>query len=325
MTEAQGVPVGLAADGANRHDMKLVRVTVDSVAVSRPVPSPEHPQGLCLDKGYDFAEVRRIKFGFTAHIRSLGEEAQAIKREAGFARRWVVDRFQLAAFPAHPGALGQVSRQLHRLSSFRLRPHRPQSCRVIRIGSKAPKFGQRVAIDSTDIEAYASPKKKVVADQDARWGVRTAKNKVDNKEYFFGYKLHLVCDAYYWTPLAYLILPGNSNDSRQFIKLFKQLERDRPGLPIKYVMADRGYDALPNYQYLDRRKILSVIHMRNTDKKGIYTASGEAEVHDPSFQGCWQGDGVRADGSRPGAFVSVSGEGMRSEGQVAVARGELRL
>ena len=131
-----------------------------------------------------------------------------------------------------------------------------------------------MAIDSTDIEAYASPKKKVVADQDARWGVRTAKNKVDNKEYFFGYKLHLVCDAYYWTPLAYLILPGNSNDSRQFIKLFKQLERDRPGLPIKYVMADRGYDALPNYQYLDRRKILSVIHMRNTDKKGIYTASG---------------------------------------------------
>ena len=30
---------------------------------------------------------------FTAHIRSRGEEAQAIKREAGFkARRWVVER-----------------------------------------------------------------------------------------------------------------------------------------------------------------------------------------------------------------------------------------
>ena len=31
--------------------------------------------------------------GFTAHIRSRGEEAQAIKKEAGFkARRWVVER-----------------------------------------------------------------------------------------------------------------------------------------------------------------------------------------------------------------------------------------
>ena len=95
LTEAQGVPVGLAVDGANRHDMKLVRATVDSLPVPRPAPSPEHPQGMCLDKGYDFAEVRRTleEFGFTAHIRSRGEEAQAIKREAGFkARRWVVER-----------------------------------------------------------------------------------------------------------------------------------------------------------------------------------------------------------------------------------------
>ena len=91
LTDAQGIPVGLAVDRANRHDMKLVRATVDSLPISRPAPSPEHPQGLCLDKGYDFDEVRRIvdEFGFTAHIRSRGEEAQAIKKAAGFkARRW---------------------------------------------------------------------------------------------------------------------------------------------------------------------------------------------------------------------------------------------
>ena len=95
LTEAGGIPVGLAVNGANRHDMKLVRATVDSLPVLRPAPSPEHPQGLCLDKGYDFDEVRRTvdEFGFTAHIRSRGEEAQAIKKEAGFkARRWVVER-----------------------------------------------------------------------------------------------------------------------------------------------------------------------------------------------------------------------------------------
>ena len=91
LTEARGIPVGLAVDGANRHDMKLVRATLDSF----PAPTPERPQGLCLDKGYDFDEVRRTleEFGFTAHIRSRGEEAQAIKKEAGFkARRWVVER-----------------------------------------------------------------------------------------------------------------------------------------------------------------------------------------------------------------------------------------
>ena len=95
LTEAQGVPVGVAVDGANRHDMKLVRPTLDSVVIARPEPTLEQPQGICLDKGYDFDEVRRTleEFGFTAHIRSRGEEAKVIKREAGFrARRWVVER-----------------------------------------------------------------------------------------------------------------------------------------------------------------------------------------------------------------------------------------
>jgi transposase len=95
LTEGHGVPIGLAVAGANRHDMKLVRETIASIVVERPEPTAEQPQGLCLDKGYDFQEVREIlaEFGFTAHIRARGEEAQAIKREAGFrARRWVVER-----------------------------------------------------------------------------------------------------------------------------------------------------------------------------------------------------------------------------------------
>jgi transposase len=95
LTEAQGIPVGLVVDGANRHDMKLAQATVDSIPIERPAPTWEQPQGLCLDKGYDFDEVRQTmqEFGFTLHIRSRGEEAQAIKREAGFkARRWVVER-----------------------------------------------------------------------------------------------------------------------------------------------------------------------------------------------------------------------------------------
>ena len=49
---------------------------------------------MCLDKGYDYPEVDALlaEFGFTAHIRRRGEDAQAITREAGHrARRWVVE------------------------------------------------------------------------------------------------------------------------------------------------------------------------------------------------------------------------------------------
>ena len=95
LTEGHGVPIGLAIDGANRHDMKLVRSTLESLVGQRPTPDDDHPQGLCLDKGYDYDEVRDIlvEFGFTAHIRGRGEEAQMLVREAGKrARRWVVER-----------------------------------------------------------------------------------------------------------------------------------------------------------------------------------------------------------------------------------------
>jgi putative transposase len=89
------VPIGLAVDGANRHDMKLGRATIESMGVERPEPTYEQPQGMCLDKGYDYDEVRDMlhEFGFTAHIRTRGEEAKEIARDASQrARRWVVER-----------------------------------------------------------------------------------------------------------------------------------------------------------------------------------------------------------------------------------------
>lgn len=89
------MPIGLSVAGANRNDMKLVRETIESIAITRPTPTPENPQGMCLDKGYDFQEVRDLlaEFGFTAHIRARGEEAKQLKQDASKrARRWVVER-----------------------------------------------------------------------------------------------------------------------------------------------------------------------------------------------------------------------------------------
>ena len=93
--EAAGIPIGLAVEGANRNDMKMVQDTLESIPVERPVPTESEPQGMCMDKGYDYDEVRAIveEFAFTAHIHQRGAEAQKIKRQAGIkARRWVVER-----------------------------------------------------------------------------------------------------------------------------------------------------------------------------------------------------------------------------------------
>ena len=95
LTEAHGIPIALVIDGANRHDMKLTKCTLEEIMLKRPEPTATHPQGLCLDRGYDYAEVRDIvtQFGFTLHLHARNDEAWRIKQEAGFrARRWVVER-----------------------------------------------------------------------------------------------------------------------------------------------------------------------------------------------------------------------------------------
>jgi transposase len=95
LTEAAGIPVGLAVDGANRVDFKLARETLESIPLRRPRPTKDRPQGLCLDKGYDYAEIDALveEFRFTGHIARRGQPKRKVKRAArNKARRWVVER-----------------------------------------------------------------------------------------------------------------------------------------------------------------------------------------------------------------------------------------
>ena len=87
--------MGLAVAGANVNDFKLARETLENIPIRKPRPSRRRPQNLCLDKGYDYNEVRDLarEFGYTAHIRSRGEEAKLIRRSSRFkAHRWVAER-----------------------------------------------------------------------------------------------------------------------------------------------------------------------------------------------------------------------------------------
>src|SRR5205823_10117738 len=68
LTEAAGVPVGLAVEGANRHDKKLVETTLESIPVERPEPTTEEPQGRCLDKGYDYDDTRELVRGVRSMV-----------------------------------------------------------------------------------------------------------------------------------------------------------------------------------------------------------------------------------------------------------------
>ena len=77
LVEGGGVPVALSVAGANRNDFKLLEETLQSIPIEPPA-AEEYLRHLCLDKGYDYEEVRHIlhAYGLVAHIRSRGEEAR---------------------------------------------------------------------------------------------------------------------------------------------------------------------------------------------------------------------------------------------------------
>jgi hypothetical protein len=86
----------LAGEGPthNRHDLKLLEPTLDSIPIERPEPTRERPQGLCLDRGYDYAAARQAAStpGFVPHVRTRGEEiAEKIRVPGWRPRRWVVE------------------------------------------------------------------------------------------------------------------------------------------------------------------------------------------------------------------------------------------
>ena len=75
--------------------MKLVQRTLEATMIQRPEPTVDRPQNMCLDKGYDYPQVRELvaMWGYTARIASRGEERDAKITVPGYrARLWVVER-----------------------------------------------------------------------------------------------------------------------------------------------------------------------------------------------------------------------------------------
>jgi putative transposase len=95
LTDGNGIPLGITTSGANTHDKRLVEATLESMPIDRPEPTANEPQHMCLDKGYDYVDIRELidQWGYTAHIKSRGQEESERKEIPGYrARRWVVER-----------------------------------------------------------------------------------------------------------------------------------------------------------------------------------------------------------------------------------------
>jgi len=117
-TDANGIPMGLAIDGANRHDSKLLAATLEAVDDQGLL---EEIDILYLDRGYDRNNNVRIaaaEAGISRLVisqvraRQPGQRLKAAKVPLG--RRWVVERTN-----SWLSNYGQLRRNTDRKSSHR--------------------------------------------------------------------------------------------------------------------------------------------------------------------------------------------------------------
>ena len=88
----------------------------------------------------------------------------------------------------------------------------------------------------------------------------------DAKERFFGYKAHVIADAIYGIPLHIALRPANENETSHFAQdLDDTLER-HPWLKPRFLLADKGYDSLPNFQHTVKQGIIPIVAVRRPQK-----------------------------------------------------------
>jgi hypothetical protein len=150
-----------------------------------------------------------------------------------------------------------------------------------------------LAQDSIDVPAFSRN------DRDAKKGHRTPSKREQEdangkaNDMFFGYKLHIICDAETEIPVSFYIAPGNRHDSVFFAKLFDDANwRFYIAHGAKY-LADSAFDATHIYKELHENEVKAVL---SANGRG----HGKSEVpKDPEYGRRWAIERICFLGFRP--------------------------
>ena len=154
---------------------------------------------------------------------------------------------------------------------------------VIKLKAELPEFGKTVAGDGKYLDSYAKCKAKEPnpeaggrADNDAEWGVKehhyTDKNGKPQvkKEYHYCFKAHIICDVKTELPIAYNVLPANSDEKKAMKDILREMPISvRNG--IEHLLLDKGYDSTELIRTAKEFDIIPIVDIRNCWKDGETT------------------------------------------------------
>jgi hypothetical protein len=159
-----------------------------------------------------------------------------------------------------------------------------------------PDFGENLALDSKWSWSKANRRSKRNkpdgrSETNAAWGTKEYKGRhADGSEWVkaehcFGFKIHLLVDAKYELPIAFIMTDAAASDIKSGKELLEKLLKDRPHVlkRCKHLTADRGYDDtelilwLKNTEGVDVKSVI--------DKRDMWRVDTEKEV--PGCEGMY--------------------------------------
>ena len=154
--------------------------------------------------------------------------------------------------------------------------------------TECPDFGKDVAIDGSDLPAYANGQRFVskggrererFSDPDASWGHRSAVSTRKGGGYY-GYKLHAAVCTRTDLPVAWDVRTAKDAEAPLVSELLDAMGVN--GFHPETMIADKGYDVGPVYEACELRGVRPIIPLRQTP----YVVAGRAKP--PSCEhGAW--------------------------------------
>lgn len=137
-----------------------------------------------------------------------------------------------------------------------------------------PNFGKSVAIDSTDIKAWANGAKSKTTDPHASWGAKL--DTAGKKKFYFGYKLHLLVDTEHELPIAASVATASIHDVRMASRVFSEARFTYSKFHPQYVIADAGYSS-DKFRRLIKRQYRGepIIKVNKRHKKSLFVETKE--------------------------------------------------
>jgi len=157
---------------------------------------------------------------------------------------------------------------------------------VASLAEQYPELGREVAIDASDMPAYANgqryiynggPERQVYSDPDASWGHRSAVSTRKGGG-FYGYRIHAAVCTKTGLPLAWQVESARSHESNYVAPLLDAV-RARGLDPVTCAL-DMGYDNGRVYAECADRNVIPVIPLRRN--------SGHREASIPRGSDEWK-------------------------------------